>query len=53
MKELKALINEHQTIVTFDDDEIEILTTIAEPVDLAKGQILFREQDVGDSVSTW
>ncbi len=50
MKELKALINEQQTIVTFDGDEIEILATIAEPVDLAKGQLLFREQDAGDSV---
>lgn len=50
MKELKELINEHQAVVTFDDGDIEILTDIAEVVELAQGQILFRERDPGDCV---
>ena len=50
MKELKELLDEHYTIVSFDDGDIEILAEIAELVEMVPGDVLFREQDPADSV---
>jgi CRP-like cAMP-binding protein len=50
MKELKRLLDEHHAIVSFDDEDIEMLAEIVERVELEQGHILFREQDPGDSV---
>lgn len=50
MKELKELINEQQTVVSFDDGEIVMLAEIAELVELTQEQILFSEGDPGDCV---
>jgi len=50
MKELKELLNEHYTVVSFDDGDIEILAEIAELVEMVPGDVLFREQYPADSV---
>ena len=50
MNELKELLGEHHAVVTFDDEEIEILAETAEQVEIEPGDILFREQDPADSV---
>ena len=50
MKELKELLDQHHPVVSFDDGDIEILTEIAEFVEMVPGDILFREQDPADSV---
>lgn len=50
MKELKELLDEHYTVVSFDDGDIEILAEIAELVEMVPGDVLFREQDPADSV---
>lgn len=50
MKTLKELLDKHQTIVSFDNGDIDILSAIYEIVALEQGELLFQEQDSGDSV---
>ena len=50
MKTLKELLDQHHTIVSFDNGDIDILSGISEIVALEQGELLFQEQDSGDSV---
>jgi len=50
MTELKEILDEHHAIVSFNNDEIEMLGQIAEIVDLEQGEVLYQEQDTGDSI---
>lgn len=50
MQRLKELLNTTKSIVSFNDDEIKILAGISDHDKLVHGQVLFRENDSGDSV---
>lgn len=50
MKTLKELLDEHHTIVSFDNGDIEILSGISETVNLEQGDILFQDHDLGDAL---
>lgn len=50
MKTLKELLDQHHTIVSFDNGDIDTLSGISEIVALEEGELLFQEQDSGDSV---
>lgn len=50
MKELKQLLAEHPSMVSFDDDEITMLAEITEVVEFPQGEVLFQETDPGDSI---
>jgi CRP-like cAMP-binding protein len=50
VKTLKELLDEHHKIVSFDNGDIHILSRISETVELEKDELLFQEQDSGDSV---
>jgi CRP-like cAMP-binding protein len=50
MPELKQLLAEHLSVVSFDEDEITMLSEIADLVEFQEGEILFQETDPGDSI---
>lgn len=50
MKELKQLLEEHHPLVSFDDNEIEMLAGIAKLVDFPGGEVLFQETDAAESI---
>jgi CRP-like cAMP-binding protein len=50
VKTLKELLDEHHTIASFDNGDIDILSGISKIVELEQGELLFQDQDSGDSV---
>ena len=50
VKTLKELLDEHHNIVSFDNNDIDLLSGISEIVELEQGELLFPDQDSGDSV---
>jgi CRP-like cAMP-binding protein len=50
MAELKDLLSKYENVVSFEEMELAALGEIAAEVTFAKGEMLFHEQDMGDSV---
>jgi CRP-like cAMP-binding protein len=50
VKTLKELLDEHHSIVTFDNGDIEILSGISEILKLEPDEILFHDNDPGDAL---
>ena len=50
MNTLKELLDEHHKIVSFENGDIDLLLGISEIVELEQGELLFQDQESGDSI---